>query len=157
MNLIAYTFFLDILLMIIDNLPYFTLLIVTLCKEEKRHVGITYPKHLCASVCVCVNVSMGGCVEASDCLPQSLYTLLFKTRSLVEPGVLSVQEANWVASKPQGSPCLFLHSVDVIGTQCCTNFLHVHWGIQAPLIVCLASALGLLRLPSFPKGCALRL
>lgn len=75
--------------MIIDNLLYFTLLIsfVTLCKEEKRHVGITYPKHLCASVCVCASVSIGGCVEANDYLSQSLYTLLFKTGSLTEPGV----------------------------------------------------------------------
>lgn len=85
---------------------------------------VSHIQNIC--VCLCVEASIVFLSHSTLCfLKQGLSLNL---EFICSGGQLGSQQA-------QGSACLSLHSVDMIGTQCCTNFLHVHWGVQAPLLI----------------------
>lgn len=146
--------------MIIDYLSCFTLLIsfVTLCKEEKRHVGITYPKHcVCLYVYMQVSAWLGVWRLVMVFLSHSTLCFLKQGLSLnlefiCSGGQLGSQQAPRISLSLPPQCWYDRHTVLHQLFTCALGSPS-----STPHCPCLATTLGLLHLPSFPKGCGLRL
>lgn len=83
------------------------------------HSGVrntcAYEVYMFTRVCICMFVHT--CMETEvdrECFLLLLFTLVFETRFLSEPGILWL--GDWLASKLQGSSCLYFPRVLFTGT-----------------------------------------